>query len=187
MFGSIMPRPQHCATAYLRGVPLHVYYMQFSQDTHPMGNGRPPWAAGECIYFFTIITDEQWVSQIIQARVITIITSNPTLDCPQTNVLFLPFLNAIVKKNKDETQDTFSKVNQIIVALSFVLQCNLNFYNPTSISYLAKVKQTFFYSESLLSFNLAYKSRDNTMDSGFHIVRVEKYLQQISCWIAPIE
>ena len=31
----------------MRGVPLHVYYIQFGQHTHPMGSGRPPWAAGK--------------------------------------------------------------------------------------------------------------------------------------------
>ncbi len=31
----------------MRGVPLHVYYILFSQYTYPMGSGRPPWAAGE--------------------------------------------------------------------------------------------------------------------------------------------
>ncbi len=25
----------------MRGVPLHVYYIQFGQYTHPMGSGRP--------------------------------------------------------------------------------------------------------------------------------------------------
>ncbi len=38
------PKPKHCA---MRGVPLHVYYIQFGQYTQPMGSGRPPWAAGE--------------------------------------------------------------------------------------------------------------------------------------------
>ena len=33
----------------MRGVPLHIYYIQFGQCTHPMGHGRPPWAAGEQI------------------------------------------------------------------------------------------------------------------------------------------
>ena len=33
----------------MRGAPLHVYYIQFGQYTHPMGSGRPPWAAGEFI------------------------------------------------------------------------------------------------------------------------------------------
>ena len=33
----------------MRGAPLHVYYIQFSQYTHPMGSGRPPWAAGEYV------------------------------------------------------------------------------------------------------------------------------------------
>ena len=32
-----------------RCVPLYVYYIQFGQYTHPMGSGRPPWAAGEYI------------------------------------------------------------------------------------------------------------------------------------------
>ena len=31
----------------MRGAPLHVYYIQFGQYTHPMDSGRPPWAAGE--------------------------------------------------------------------------------------------------------------------------------------------
>ncbi len=31
----------------MRGAPLHVYYIQFGQYTHPMGSGWPPWAAGE--------------------------------------------------------------------------------------------------------------------------------------------
>ena len=31
----------------MRGVRLHIYYIQFGQYTHPMGSGRPPWAAGE--------------------------------------------------------------------------------------------------------------------------------------------
>ena len=31
----------------MRGAPLHVYYIQFGQYTHPMGSSRPPWAAGE--------------------------------------------------------------------------------------------------------------------------------------------
>ncbi len=31
----------------MRGVPLRVYYIKFSQYTHPMGSGRPPWVAGE--------------------------------------------------------------------------------------------------------------------------------------------
>ncbi len=31
----------------MRGVPLHIYYIQFSQYTHPVGSGRPPWTAGE--------------------------------------------------------------------------------------------------------------------------------------------
>ena len=34
----------------MRGVPLHVYYIHFSQCAHPMGSGRPPWAAGELNY-----------------------------------------------------------------------------------------------------------------------------------------
>ena len=33
----------------MRGVPLHVYYIHFSQYTHPMGSDRPPLAAGESI------------------------------------------------------------------------------------------------------------------------------------------
>ncbi len=33
-----------------RGVPLHVYYIQFGQYTHPMGSARPPWAAGELLH-----------------------------------------------------------------------------------------------------------------------------------------
>ncbi len=32
----------------MRGVPFHVYYLHFSQYAHPMGSGRPQWAAGEC-------------------------------------------------------------------------------------------------------------------------------------------
>ncbi len=35
----------------MRGVPLHVYCIHLSQETHPMGSGRPPWAAGELIIF----------------------------------------------------------------------------------------------------------------------------------------
>ncbi len=31
----------------MRGAPLQVHYIQFDQYTHPMGSGRPPWAAGE--------------------------------------------------------------------------------------------------------------------------------------------
>ena len=31
----------------MRGVPIHIYCIQFCQYTHPMGSGRPPWAAGE--------------------------------------------------------------------------------------------------------------------------------------------
>ncbi len=31
----------------MRGVPLHVYNIHFSQCDHPMGSSRPPWAAGE--------------------------------------------------------------------------------------------------------------------------------------------
>ncbi len=31
----------------VRGVPFHVYYLHFGQYAHPMGSGRPQWAAGE--------------------------------------------------------------------------------------------------------------------------------------------
>ncbi len=34
---------------FWRGAPLHVYYIQFSQYTHPMGSSRPPRAAGESL------------------------------------------------------------------------------------------------------------------------------------------
>ena len=37
----------------MRGVPLHVYYINFGQYTHPMGSDRPPWAAGE--YYITYL------------------------------------------------------------------------------------------------------------------------------------
>ncbi len=30
------------------------YYIHFGQYTHPMGSGRPPWAAGELLYFVLI-------------------------------------------------------------------------------------------------------------------------------------
>ncbi len=33
----------------MRGVPLHVYYIHLSQYAHPMGSGRPQWAAGEYV------------------------------------------------------------------------------------------------------------------------------------------
>ncbi len=35
----------------MRGVPFHVYYIHFSQCAHPMGSGRPQWAAGEYLIF----------------------------------------------------------------------------------------------------------------------------------------
>ena len=31
----------------MRGVPLHVYYIQFGQYTNPMDSGQAPWAAGK--------------------------------------------------------------------------------------------------------------------------------------------
>ena len=31
----------------MRGIALHVYYIPFGQYAHPIGSGRPPWAAGE--------------------------------------------------------------------------------------------------------------------------------------------
>ena len=33
----------------VRGVPVHLYCIEFGQCTQPMGSGRPPWAAGEYV------------------------------------------------------------------------------------------------------------------------------------------
>ena len=40
----------------MRGVPLHIYCIHFSQQTDPMGSGRPPWEAGEYGYFSILHT-----------------------------------------------------------------------------------------------------------------------------------
>ncbi len=44
----------------MRGVPLHVYYIHFSQYTHPMGSGRPPLAAGEFEYFLQLLVESKF-------------------------------------------------------------------------------------------------------------------------------
>ncbi len=41
------PRAEASRDSAMRGVPLHLYYMHFSQCARPMGSGRPQWAAGE--------------------------------------------------------------------------------------------------------------------------------------------
>ncbi len=41
------PRAEASRDSAMRGVPVHVYYMHFSQYAHPMGSGRPQLAAGE--------------------------------------------------------------------------------------------------------------------------------------------
>ncbi len=38
----------------MRGAPLHVYYIQLGQYTHPMGSSRPPWAAGEYVILYSV-------------------------------------------------------------------------------------------------------------------------------------
>ncbi len=34
----------------MRGVSLHVYYIYFCQEVHPIGHDWPQWAAGEFLY-----------------------------------------------------------------------------------------------------------------------------------------
>ncbi len=36
----------------------HIYYIHFGQYTHPMGSGRPPWAAGESYISYSPFREE---------------------------------------------------------------------------------------------------------------------------------
>ncbi len=45
--GSIFGRKMGPDSA-MRGVPLHIFCIDFSQ-LHPIGSNRPPWAAGESL------------------------------------------------------------------------------------------------------------------------------------------
>ncbi len=43
------PEITYPATAWCEVLPLHLYYIQFYQYTHPIGSGRTPWAAGKLV------------------------------------------------------------------------------------------------------------------------------------------
>ena len=43
----ISPRAEASHDSAMRGGRLHIYYIYFGLQVHPIGSNRPPWAAGK--------------------------------------------------------------------------------------------------------------------------------------------